>query len=365
VILVVTGALFLGSCNSFKLSDSSDDKAITTDIQAKLFSDPVLKTRDIRVDAQRGIVTLSGTVGTDLEKAAVERIASQENGVKSVINMLAVSSQSGTSIPEASQTAEVAPPAAPPDQTASTEQAPPAHHHKSSHSKQTAAAQPEGYADAQIPEAPANPPAPPKTDVAPVAPAAPPVAAAPPPPPPPPPPKPPERVTIPSGTVATIRMIDNIDSSRNRPGEEFAASLDAPLVVGDRVIVARGADARVRLVNAESAGHITGRSELQLELVGLTIRGTSYPTESGYYEQHGGSRGQRSAETIGGGAIMGALIGGLLGRGKGAAIGSGVGAGAGTVAQVSTKGQQVKVPSETKLDFTLKQPLVVTMGPAQ
>ena len=59
---------------------------------------------------------------------------------------------------------------------------------------------------------------------------------------------------------------------------------------------------------------------------------------------------------------MGALIGGLLGRGKGAAIGSGVGAGAGTVAQVSTQGQQVKVPSETKLDFTLKQPLVVTMS---
>jgi hypothetical protein len=157
-------------------------------------------------------------------------------------------------------------------------------------------------------------------------------------------------------------MIDSIDSTRNRAGEEFTASLDAPLVLGDRVIASRGADARVRLSNAQSAGHITGRSELQLELVGLTIRGTTYTTESGYYEQHGGSRGQRSAETIGGGAVMGALIGGLLGHGKGAAIGSGVGAGAGTVAQVSTKGQQVKVPSETKLDFTLKQPLVVTMG---
>ena len=157
-------------------------------------------------------------------------------------------------------------------------------------------------------------------------------------------------------------MIDNIDSSRNRPGEEFAASLDAPIVVGDRVVVSRGADARVRLVDATSAGHIEGRSELELELINVTINGVPTATRSGYYEQHGTSRGTRSAETIGGGAVLGALLGGILGRGKGAAIGSVAGAGAGTAVQVSTKGQQVKVPAETKLDFTLKDPVTVAMG---
>ena len=65
-------------------------------------------------------------------------------------------------------------------------------------------------------------------------------------------------LTIPAGTVVTIRMIDNIDSSRNRPGEEFAASLDSPIVVGDRVVVSRGADARVRLVDAKTAGAYRG-----------------------------------------------------------------------------------------------------------
>ena len=65
---MVVGVLLLGACNSFKLFQSTDDKAITTNIQAKLFSDPVLKTRDVRVDSRNGIVTLSGTVGTDLEK---------------------------------------------------------------------------------------------------------------------------------------------------------------------------------------------------------------------------------------------------------------------------------------------------------
>jgi hypothetical protein len=358
---MVVGALSLGACNSFKSFDSTDDKSVTTNIQAKLFSDPVLKARDIRVDTQKGIVTLSGAVGTDLERAAAERIASQENGVKSVINMLAVGSQSGSSVPERSQTAEIEPPAGPPDRTPPEEQAAPARHRNSAHRKHAVSVDPERYTDAQLPEEPAYPPAAPNSVTAPVAPAAPAppqVVAAPPPPP---APKPPERVGIPSGTVVTIRMIDSIDSSRNRPGEVFTASLDAPIVVGDRVVVSRGADARVRLVNSTSAGHVSGRSELQLELVALTIHGTSYQTESGYYEQHGSSRGTNTAEKVGGGAVMGALIGGLLGHGKGAAIGSGVGAGAGGVAQASTKGQQVKVASETKLDFTLKQPLVVTM----
>lgn len=45
------------------------------DIQSKLFEDSPLKTRDVRVSSQDGVVTLSGIVNTDLEKAAVERIA--------------------------------------------------------------------------------------------------------------------------------------------------------------------------------------------------------------------------------------------------------------------------------------------------
>ena len=110
VILIVMGVLLLGACNSFKLFQSTDDKAITTNIQAKLFSDPVLKTRDVRVDSRNGIVTLSGTVGTDLERAAVERIATQEEGVKNVVNMLSVASQSATPASEGVQTAESATP---------------------------------------------------------------------------------------------------------------------------------------------------------------------------------------------------------------------------------------------------------------
>jgi hypothetical protein len=156
-------------------------------------------------------------------------------------------------------------------------------------------------------------------------------------------------------------MIDRIDSSRNRPGEEFAGTIDAPVVVDDRVVIRRGADARVRLVESRSAGRMTGRSELHVELVSLAIGAQSYTVETGMIEKAGASRGKRTAATVGGGAALGALIGAIAGRGKGAAIGGAVGAGAGTAVQASTKGEQVQIPPETKLDFTLKSPLTLTM----
>ena len=162
-ILTVMGVLLLGACNSFKLFQSTDDKTITTSIQAKLFSDPVLKTRDVRVDSRNGIVTLSGTVGTDLEKAAVERIAAQEDGVKNVVNMLGVASTSATPAPEGAQTAEnaappqeAAPPPTPPAQPAPEKRSHRRHAQAASH-EEKASAELHAYTDSVAPEAATNP----------------------------------------------------------------------------------------------------------------------------------------------------------------------------------------------------------------
>jgi PKD repeat protein len=67
------------------------DQAIVSYIDAKLQQDSLLKTLDIQVSAQSGVVTLTGTVNTELEKAAVERIAKSEKGVVQVVDQLTVS----------------------------------------------------------------------------------------------------------------------------------------------------------------------------------------------------------------------------------------------------------------------------------
>jgi beta-barrel assembly-enhancing protease len=67
------------------------DNTIVSDLNAALWQDTTLKTLDIRVSSEGGVVTLAGKVNTKLEKAAVERLATGEKGVRQVIDHLTVS----------------------------------------------------------------------------------------------------------------------------------------------------------------------------------------------------------------------------------------------------------------------------------
>jgi len=167
-----------------------------------------------------------------------------------------------------------------------------------------------------------------------------------------------ERETIPSGTVLTIRMVDSVDSERDRVGQTFQASLDEPVVDSSgRTLVPRGADVVVKLVDDVQSGKIEGRTILTLDIVSLRVNGRQLDVDTVAVTEQSGSRTARSGKVIGGTAALGAIIGAIAGGGKGAAIGAGAGAGAGTVAQVATKGQRVRIPSETRLTFTLQQPV--------
>ena len=166
-------------------------------------------------------------------------------------------------------------------------------------------------------------------------------------------------VTIPAGQSILVRMIDGVDSSKNHVGDIFHASLETDLTVNGALVARKGTDVYGRLAEAKEAGHLAGSSELQLELTRMVIDGRDYPVVSSDYTLQGKGRGKNTAEKVGGGAALGAIIGAIAGGGKGAAIGAGVGAGAGGAVQVLTRGQQVKVPSETLLEFRLQQPASV------
>jgi hypothetical protein len=159
--------------------------------------------------------------------------------------------------------------------------------------------------------------------------------------------------------VLTVRMIDAVDSAVNQPGDIFRATLDEPLVVGGRTLATRGAYVNTKLVNVEEAGRISGRSELALILYDITINGRRYEITSEEVTQQGSSRGTQSAQRIGAGAVIGAVIGAIAGGGSGAAKGAAAGAGAGTAVQVLTRGENVQIPAESRLEFTLSRPLVL------
>jgi len=316
------------------------DAGIVTQIQSKMFSEPQLKDTSLQVASHNGEVTLSGTVPSDAAHLEAYKIASQTPGVSKVDDQITV--EHPQAVAEQAARAPAPEPAQPP---------------RSSHAARARIARADSPKSEQASDTPPPAPLPPSQESPALQPAA---AALSPPTPPPPQPR---QVEIPAGTTVTIRMIDGVDSSVNHAGEIFHASLEAPVVDGNQVIVSKGADVYVRLVSASSAGKFTGKSELHLELVKLEWQGRSYPMVSSTYSLSGDSRGKNTATKVGAGAVLGTLLGAIAGGGKGAAIGATVGAAGGGVYQGATNGKQVRIPSETKLDFQLDQPITVTVMP--
>ena len=316
------------------------DQDISTDLKAKMFSDPILRATNLNAAVKNGEVTLQGEVPSDSARLAAYKLAAAIPGVTKVNDQMTV------------QVAN----AAPEDTPATNPEPPPASEpvHKSLRHRdaKTLPADSGNSTGASQQQTTTPPPPPPPAEQQETTP-------------PPPPPPEPRKFEIEQGTDMTVRMIDSVDSEQNHAGEIFKASLDTPITDGNEVVVPAGTDIFVKLVAARQAGKITGRSELHLELVRMDFQGQSYVLQSSTYEQVGASRGKRSAETIGGGAVLGTLIGAIAGGGKGAAIGGVIGAGGGTAVQVATKGQQIKIPSETKLDFKLEQPVEVSYFPDQ
>jgi hypothetical protein len=314
-----------------------DDKQLTGQIQSKLNQDSGLQGKPIDVQTSNGTVTLSGTVDNEAQRAAAARYASAIPGIKQVVNNLEVGDSTGA--PAAADQMAQAParPAAKPK--AGRSRPTPA-----SRAIATADPPPSMRASAQEPAAPA--PAPP--------PSAPAVASAPPPPP------APVKVTIPSGTTLAIRLVDAIDTEKSQPGQTFRATLDSPLSVEGDVAIPAGYDVEGQVVDVKSAGKFAGKSELVLQLSRISVGSKSYSIETNQYRRQGSSRGTNTAEKVGAGAAIGAIIGGLAGGGKGAGIGAAAGGGLGGGVQAATKGQQIRLPAETVLNFTLQSALTVT-----
>src|SRR6516164_4982720 len=165
-----------------------------------------------------------------------------------------------------------------------------------------------------------------------------------------------KRVTVPAGTRILVRMVDSVDSSKQKTGYRFTATLEANLQATDVTVAKKGTTLYGVLAKASSSGKFKGSSELNLELTDIVINGTTYPLMTSTYEIKGKGEGGNTAKKVVGGAGLGALIGGIAGGGKGAGIGALAGAGAGTAVAATKKGEQVSVPSETLLEFRLEQP---------
>jgi hypothetical protein len=324
-----------------------DDAKITSDVQGKFSQDSGLSTKQLAVQSENGVVTLNGTVDNDAQRQAASRQAASVAGVKEVVNNLQV----GPTLP-----AGASPAITPPMQAAASadgtkpgtgrkprkpQAADPAAGNDSDPNASQMAASNQPASDPQpsssLPSPDTNPPAPP-------------------------PPPIPKTYIIDQGTSVSVRLIDPVDSEKNQAGDTFHATLNAPLNSDGDEAVPAGVELSGHLVDVKSAGKFAGQSLVSMQLDTLTYGGKTYNLQTDQYKKQGSSRGKNTAEKVGAGAVVGSIIGALAGGGKGAAIGGAAGAGVGGGAQAASKSQQIKLPPETVLNFTLQSPVSVTQA---
>ena len=331
-------ALLLVLAVAVGCSKTPNDAQINSDVQNKLSTDSGLQGKQLAVQSNDGVVTLSGNVDNENQREAAARYAGSVSGVKQVVNNLQVSPAQTAQAPPAEETATPARASKPraskprnprlPDSSATdapVTSAPPA----------TTAATPATTSVASAPSTPTTPP-------------------------------PPQKVTIPAGGTIAVRLIDTIDTETAQVGQTFRATLDTPLAFEGDVVVPAGYDVQGHVVDVKSAGKFAGQSLLVLQLDRIAVGSKFYTIQTDQYKKEGSSRGKNTAEKVGVGAGIGAIIGAIAGGGKGAAIGAAAGGGVGGGVQAVTKGQQIQLPSETVLNFALQAPLTVvptTKGP--
>jgi len=175
------------------------------------------------------------------------------------------------------------------------------------------------------------------------------------------PPKGPQIVAIPSGTKLQVRLQNPLDTAVNKSGDTFRAILDKDVEVDGKVIAARGSILEGKLSQVARSGRIEGRASMALQLTNLQVGDESYPIQTEILSFQADSTKKQDATKVGVGAGLGAVIGAIAGGGKGAAIGAAAGAGAGGATVAATRGKEIQLAAEHKLNFALSHDVSVKL----
>jgi hypothetical protein len=166
----------------------------------------------------------------------------------------------------------------------------------------------------------------------------------------------------PAGTELVVRTVETIDSRNVGSDQAFSAIVERAVTnaSGSAIIPERSSAQLV--IRQVSQGGKTGSPEIVLDIQSISVEGRRYliSTKDLVVDSDRGlGKNQRTAETVGGGAVLGTIIGAIAGGGKGAAIGAVAGGAGGAGVQIMTKGHDVRVPADTVLRFRLDHAVVL------
>lgn len=368
VVLLAGSAWFATSTVALAQSKGArSDSAIQQDVMSAFSQDSSLQGQSISATASKGVVTLTGSVGTEAERQTAETDASNVTGVSGIIDHLIVSNPNSST-----SSAGLA------AQTSANQVSP---ENQSQENQPESQAEPQAEPQEQPQQGAVPPPPPDQTQTQP--PYEPNQAPPPPPPQPygaPPPNAPPPYqqgytpeqripyyqtptapVTVPAGTLLRVRLSEPLDTAHLQNGTIFHVTNAVDVYENGVLAIPRGATLTGRVVEVHNGGKdkLSGSAVLELQLTDLNLAGKVFPLNTAVWSSQGPNKAGYTARNTAGGAILGAIIGGIIGRGAGAAVGAGVGAVGGLAASSATSGPHIYLPPEALVDFHLATPVTV------
>jgi len=205
---------------------------------------------------------------------------------------------------------------------------------------------PEEREPATAPSEGEDPPAAPETAQAAADPQPPPAAAV---------PARPREVEIPAGIALRAQLRDPISSATALAGDEVAASLMDPVLVGDDEVLPAGTLLRGVVQDARPAGRVKGNGRLALLFREAELPGGTRVPLGASWEQTALGKHKRDAGIIGGTAAGGALLGQAFGKDtEGTLTGAVLGAAIGTGIVLANRGREVELPAGQLLVLQLQ-----------
>ena len=155
-----------------------------------------------------------------------------------------------------------------------------------------------------------------------------------------------ETLVIPGGTEMRVVLETGLSSETSQDGERVVARVERATAQDGRVVLPGGTVLRGRVVRAESAGRMRGRSHLTVDFDRIVVRGREHPLQATSITVDGPASTKRDGAIIAGSTAAGAVIGGIMNKGvkKGAAVGAATGAGAVLV----TRGDAIEMPAGSR-----------------
>jgi hypothetical protein len=159
-----------------------------------------------------------------------------------------------------------------------------------------------------------------------------------------------DAVTLPSGYVIPVRLADEVNSSHDKAGDLFTGTVDPSVLVHDHVVIPRGTEAHIRMVEDKKGGHLHGKAKVRLELVSLIINGERLGVDTNAPKKEKSSKSAKSSEEV----KKGPQGAGLMTGNPGAAAGP-------VIAAFSAA--KVDVKPGSRIQFTLESPFTFEPPP--